>query len=66
MIARCFAPCPLSHACARQPGRHPPAPPRFGDFSQSCAVPVDPKTQPNGEKLKYIHVLNIHHKESNA
>lgn len=40
--------------------------PQFGDISFSCAVPVDPKTQPNGAKLKYIHFLDIHHKENHA
>ena len=61
---RCFAPCPLSNVCARQPGLHPPAGPRFGDLAKSCAVPVDPKTQPNGKIMKYIHFLDIHHKEN--
>ena len=67
MTARCFVPaCPMVHSCMRHVKFRDLTRPQFGDISFSCAVPVDPKTQPNGAKLKYIHFLDIHHKENHA
>lgn len=65
MTARCFVTgCPKACVCSRYVRFRDLTTPQFGDIAFSCAVPTDPKTQPNGAKVKYIHFLDIHHKEN--
>ena len=65
MTARCFVTgCPMARVCSRCVRFRDLTTPQFGDIAFSCAVPVDPKTQPNGQKVKYIHSLDILYKEN--